>query len=72
MEYKKYNKELEYRLAYLHSYANTILNLLEEYPDITELDLHGAEQFCQKVKDEIDSNLLHKYNNKDRIEVKII
>ena len=70
--YDDYNKEKEYRLTYLHNYSNVVLGLLEEYPDITELNLHGAEQLCQKVKDEIESNLLSKYENKHRIEVKII
>jgi len=70
--YDDNNQEKEYRLAYLHNYANVVLGLLEEYPDVTEFNLHGAEQLCQKVKDEIESNLLSKYENKHRIEVKII
>ena len=70
--YDDNNQEKEYRLAYLHNYASTVLGLVDEYPEITELNLHGAEQFCQKIKDEIESSLFSKYENKHRIEVKVI
>ena len=70
--YDNMNKEIEYRLAYLYNYSTVIMDILNTYPEITELNLHGAEQFCQKIKIEIEENLLTKFNNKNRIEVKII
>lgn len=70
--YDDSNKELEYRLAYLHNYSAVIMNILNEYPEVVELNLYGAEQFCQKLKTEIEENLLTKFNNKNRIEVKIL
>ena len=70
--YDNSNKEIEYRLAYLYNYAKVVSELIEEYNDITELDLHGATQFCEKIKHEVESNMLNKYNNKNRIEVKVI
>lgn len=70
--YNDENKEIEYRLAYLHSYSATIVNFLNDYPDISKLDLHGNEQFCTKIKSEIEADLLSKYNYKERIEVNII
>lgn len=70
--YSDNNEEQEYRLAYIDTYAATVMRFLEEFPNITELDLHGAEQFCTKIKSEIEANLLTKYNNNKRIEVKIV
>lgn len=70
--YADNNEEKEYRLAYLNTYAATVMKFIEDFPDITELDLHGAEQFCTKIKTEVEANLLNKYNNNKRIEVKVI
>ncbi len=70
--YDNENKEQEYRLASLNDYAQVVLGMVEEYPDITELNLHGATPFCEKIKTEIESNSFTKYDNSKRIEVNII
>ena len=70
--YDDNGNQIEYRLSYLNNYAVVINNFINDYPEITELNLHGPNQFCTKVKDEIEGNLLTQYNNKNRIEVKII
>jgi hypothetical protein len=70
--YDDNNQKQEYRLAPLSNYAATVMQYLEDYPAITELDMHGADQFCQKIKDEIQANLITKYSNNKRIEVNIL
>ena len=70
--YSDDNKEQEYRLAYISNYAAAVMKFLDDFPEITELNLHGAEKFCTKLKNEIEANLLSKYENNKRIEVKIL
>jgi len=52
----------EVRLADLSTYSNTILQLLQEY-GVEELQLHGNEEICNKVTQDIQSAEMTKYNN---------
>ena len=57
----KLNTE-EVRLADLSSYAETVMQLIAEY-NISELELHGNIEICSRVKQEIQSAEMTKYNN---------
>lgn len=52
----------EIRLADLSTYSNTVLQLLQEY-GVEELQLHGNEEICNKVTQDIQSAEMTKYNN---------
>ena len=58
------NKEVEeIRLTSLEKYSNEILQLIAEYQDITNLDLYGAENLCNKLKEKIMIEEATKYNS---------
>lgn len=57
----KQNTE-EVRLADLSSYDKTIMQLITEYA-ISELQLHGNDDICRRVKQEIESAEMNKYKN---------
>ena len=57
----KLNTE-EVRLADLTNYAETVMQLITEY-NISELELHGNTDICARVKQEIQSAEMTKYNN---------
>ena len=52
----------EIRLADLSTYSNTVLQLLQEY-GVEELQLHGNEEICSKVTQDIQSAEMTKYKN---------
>ncbi len=52
----------EIRLTDIGSFANTVVQLLSEYY-ITELELHGREDFCSHLKEEVLNEEMTKYNN---------
>lgn len=58
---KQKNTE-EIRLADLNGYAEQIMQLITEY-NIEELELHGNEDICSKVRDDIVKAEFTKYNN---------
>ena len=60
----------EIRLTDISQYAATIMQLITEY-NITELELHGNEQICTKVKQEVQAAEIIKYNkNKLKVTLK--
>lgn len=58
---KQKNTE-EIRLADLNGYADQIMQLITEY-NIEELELHGNEDICSKVRDDVVKAEFTKYNN---------
>lgn len=58
---KQKNTE-EIRLADLNGYAEQIMQLIAEY-SIEELELHGNEDICSKVRDDVVKAEFTKYNN---------
>ena len=58
---KQKNTE-EIRLADLNGYAEQIMQLITEY-NIEELELHGNEDICSKVRDDVIKAEFTKYNN---------
>lgn len=58
---KQKNTE-EIRLADLNGYAEQIMQLITEY-NIEELELHGNEDICGKVRDDVVKAEFTKYNN---------
>ena len=52
----------EIRLADLNGYAEQIMQLIAEY-NIEELELHGNEDICSKVRDDVVKAEFTKYNN---------
>lgn len=52
----------EIRLASLEQFSDTIMQLITEY-GISELDLHGNLDICEKEKEKIMSAEFAKYNN---------
>lgn len=52
----------EVRLADLGTYDQTIMQLITEY-NISELQLHGNEAICIKVKEEVLAAEMSKYKN---------
>ena len=50
------------RLTSLDKFSETIMQLIAEY-GITELDLHGNLDICEKEKDKIIAAEFAKYNN---------
>lgn len=58
---KQKNTE-EIRLADLNGYAEQIMQLIAEY-NIEELELHGNEDICSKVRDDVVKAEFTKYNN---------
>lgn len=58
---KQKNTE-EIRLADLNGYAEQIMQLITEY-NIEELELHGNEDICSKVRDDVVKAEFTKYNN---------
>ena len=58
---KQKNTE-EIRLADLNGYAEQIMQLITEY-NIEELELHGNEDICNKVRDDVVKAEFTKYNN---------
>ena len=58
---KQKNTE-EIRLADLNGYAEQIMQLITEY-NIEELELHGNEDLCSKVRDDVVKAEFTKYNN---------
>lgn len=58
---KQKNTE-EIRLADLNDYAEQIMQLITEY-NIEELELHGNEDICSKVRDDVVKAEFTKYNN---------
>lgn len=60
----------EIRLTDISQYAATIMQLITEY-NITELELHGNDQICTKVKQEVQAAEMIKYNkNKLKVTLK--
>lgn len=61
---------VEIRLTDISQYAATIMQLITEY-NITELELHGNDQICTKVKQEVQAAEMIKYNkNKLKVTLK--
>ena len=60
LDNKKNTEEI--RLADLSKYSDTIMQLIAEY-NITELELHGNKQICEKVRDDVIKAEFTKYNN---------
>ena len=58
---EKRNTE-EVRLADLTNYSNEIMQLIAEY-NISELQLHGNNEICTKVRQDIQKAEFSKYNN---------
>lgn len=58
---KQKNTE-EIRLADLNGYAEQVMQLITEY-NIEELELHGNEDICSKVRDDVVKAEFTKYNN---------
>lgn len=58
---EKRNTE-EVRLADLANYSNEIMQLITEY-NISELQLHGNDEICTKVRQDIQKTEFSKYNN---------
>ena len=57
------NKDTEeIRLADIDTYANTVMQLIAEY-NVTELELHGGEDYCKKIKEDVLAAEMTKYNN---------
>ena len=52
----------EIRLADIDTYANTVMQLIAEY-NVTELELHGGEDYCKKIKEDVLAAEMTKYNN---------
>ncbi len=52
----------EIRIASLEQYADTVIQLLSEY-GISELELHGNEQLCNKTSKDILEKEMAKYHN---------
>ncbi len=57
----KHNTE-EVRLADLGHFDDTIMQLITEY-NISELQLHGNDAICRRVKQEVETAEMTKYNN---------
>ena len=58
---KKKNTE-EIRLADLDTYSDTVMQLIAEYA-VDEIELHGNEDMCDKIKKDILNAEFTKYNN---------
>ena len=58
---KKKNTE-EIRLADLDTYSDTVMQLVAEYI-VDEIELHGNEGICDKIKKDILNAEFIKYNN---------
>ncbi len=57
------NKDTEeIRLADIDTYANTVMQLIAEY-NVTELELHGGEDYCKKIQEDVLAAEMTKYNN---------
>lgn len=52
----------EIRLADLDTYSDTIMQLVAEYA-VDEIELHGNEDMCDKIKKDILNAEFTKYNN---------
>ena len=59
----------EIRLADLSSYANTIMQLIAEY-NVDKIELHGHEDMCGKIKNDIINAEFTKYNN-NQLEIEL-
>lgn len=60
LDNKKNTEEI--RLADLSNYAQTVMQLIQEY-NISELELHGNDQICYRVKQEVQAAEMTKYKN---------
>ena len=52
----------EVRLADLDTYSDTVMQLIAEY-SVDEVELHGNEDICDKIKKDILNAEFTKYNN---------
>jgi hypothetical protein len=60
----------EIRLADLDTYSETIMQLIAEY-NVNEIELHGNETVCEKIKKDILQAEFAKYNNNQlKVEIK--
>ena len=60
LDNKKNTEEI--RLADLDTYSDTVMQLIAEY-SIDEVELHGNEDICDKIKKDILNAEFTKYNN---------
>ena len=60
LDNKKNTEEI--RLADLDTYSDTVMQLITEY-SIDEVELHGNEDICDKIKKDILNAEFTKYNN---------
>ena len=60
LDNKKNTEEI--RLADLDTYSDTVMQLIAEYA-IDEVELHGNEDICDKIKKDILNAEFTKYNN---------
>ena len=60
LDNKKNTEEI--RLADLDTYSDTVMQLIAEY-SIDEVELHGNEDLCNKIKKDILNAEFTKYNN---------
>ena len=68
LDNKKNTEEI--RLADLDTYSDTVMQLIAEY-NVNEIELHGNETVCEKIKKDILQAEFTKYNNNQlKIEIK--
>jgi hypothetical protein len=60
LDNKKNTEEI--RLADLDTYSDTVMQLIAEYA-VDEVELHGNEDICDKIKKDILNAEFTKYNN---------
>ena len=60
LDNKKNTEEI--RLADLDTYSDTVMQLIAEY-SVNEVELHGNEDICDKIKKDILNAEFTKYNN---------